>query len=81
MRTTKTTYPGRYPRRNFHARGCYSNKKIATTLFYCYTLYLLSVLSMAKILHLILEISETYGLVSYLVAVNLLKYVGCARNA
>ena len=46
-----------------------------TTLVYCFTLYLLSVLSMAKILQLIFEISETYGLVSYLVAVNLLNQI------
>ena len=73
MRTTKTTYPGRYPRRNFTPEAVI-RLKIATTLVYCYTLYLLSVFSMAKILQSILEISKTYGLVSsrYLVAVNLL---------
>ena len=40
-----------------------------TNLIYCYTLYALSVFSLAK---LILEISATYELVCFLVAVNLL---------
>ena len=35
-----------------------------------YTLYSLSVFSLAKSLRLILEISTTYGLVSYLLADN-----------